>query len=80
MGAAGGGRAAAAAEPESKLDALTSAHGVTRDVAQRYLLAANDDLAATHRLLQTTRVRELGCSAETVWAACHFVLVSNDTL
>lgn len=48
---------AAPAEPESKLDALTSAHGVSRDVAQRYLMAANDELAATHRLLQTSRVR-----------------------
>ncbi len=45
------------AEPESKLVVLTSAHGVSRDTAQRYLMAANDDLAATHRLLQASRVR-----------------------
>ena len=31
-------------------------HSVTQDKAERYLLAANDDLAAAHRLLQTSRV------------------------
>ena len=50
-------RAAPAEEPESKLDVLTAAHGTTRDTAQRYLMAANDDLPAAHRLLQASRVR-----------------------
>ncbi|BDA46825.1 probable SEC14-like protein 2 at C-terminar half [Coccomyxa sp. Obi] len=49
-------RAAPAEEPESKLDALTAAHsGTSRDTAQRYLMAANDDLPAAHRLLQASR-------------------------
>ncbi|EIE19775.1 hypothetical protein COCSUDRAFT_44590 [Coccomyxa subellipsoidea C-169] len=55
------------AEPESKLDVLTSAHGVSRDTAQRYLMAANDDLAATHRLLQASREwREVKLEAKSI--------------
>lgn len=47
---------AAPAKPLSKVESLVSAHGVTSDVAQRYLMAANDDAAAAHRLLQASRV------------------------
>ena len=44
-------------EPESKLDVLVRAHGVTRDVAERYLMACDDKLGDTHKMLQASRVR-----------------------
>jgi hypothetical protein len=47
----------APAEPVNKAQSLANTHAVTLDVAQRYLMAANDDVAAAHRLLLTTRVR-----------------------
>ena len=39
-----------------QVDSLVATHSITQDKAERYLLAANDDLAAAHRLLQTSRV------------------------
>ena len=46
-----------------QIDQLVSTHGVGQDCAQRYLAAANDDLATAHRLLQTSRVS----------GGCHFM-------
>ena len=46
-----------AKEPESKLDVLVRAHGVTRDVAERYLMACDDKVGDTHKMLQASRVR-----------------------
>ena len=39
-----------------QVDSLVATHSVTQDRAERYLLAADGDLAAAHRLLQTSRV------------------------
>lgn len=70
-------RAAPAEEPESKLDVLTAAHGTTRDTAQRYLMAANDDLPAAHRLLQASRVRASSGSLSPLspWGCQFWLLV-----
>ena len=47
---------AGAAQPESKLDVLTRAHGVSRDVAERYLMACDAKIGDTHKMLQASRV------------------------
>ena len=47
---------AGAKQPESKLDVLVRAHGVSRDVAERYLMACDDKLGDTHKMLQASRV------------------------
>ena len=44
-------------QPESKLDVLMRAHGVSRDVAERYLMACDDKIGDTHKMLQASRVR-----------------------
>jgi len=43
-------------QPESKLDVLVRVHGVTRDVAERYLMATDDKIGDTHKMLQASRV------------------------
>ena len=50
---------AGAKQPESKLDVLMRAHGVSRDVAERYLMACDDKLGDTHKMLQASRVGAL---------------------
>ena len=42
-------------QPESKLDVLARAHGVTRDVAERYLMACDDKIGDAHKMLQASR-------------------------
>ena len=42
-------------QPESKLDMLARAHGVTQDVAERYLMACDDKIGDAHKMLQASR-------------------------
>lgn len=58
-------------QPESKLDVLMRAHGVSRDVAERYLMACDDKIGDTHKMLQASRVRA---------ALCPWIASSSDQL
>lgn len=44
-------------EPESRLEVLMRAHGVSHDVAERYLMASDDKMGDAHKMLQASRVK-----------------------
>ena len=46
-------------QPESKLDVLVRAHGVSRDVAERHLMACDAKIGDAHKMLQASRVQLL---------------------